>query len=150
MLAVLGLQIIDNLCSPRPLHTMRAVAARRFDADTPVGKSGVRVVVLQHMREVHDRSAGCAERIRQAFHMRNCPDQKRHVDFCFGMFPSDMAKAPIPMQKIVLHVDNDQSRLPYVWTGACRHHFVPPSIAECTPMSIATDLRFLPSWHGTK
>jgi hypothetical protein len=94
------------------------------------------------MREVHDRSPGCPERICQPFHIRDGPDQKRHVDSEFGVLASHVAEVAVSMQKIVLHVDNDQSRLPYVWTAACLHQFVPPWIAECTLMSIATDLRF--------
>src|SRR5258708_40311918 len=114
MVAFLGLQVINDLRAPRALHTMRAVAAPRLDSYTAIRKGRIRVVGLQHVRKVHDWSSGCSERIREPFHIGDGSDQKRQVDLGLGMLPSDMAEVPVPMQKVVLHVDNDQGRLAYV------------------------------------
>jgi hypothetical protein len=66
------------------------------------------------MRQIHDRLFGCPERIRQPFHVGDGSDQKRHIDTEFGMFPSDVTEVPVPMQKIVLHIHDDEGRLAYI------------------------------------
>ena len=60
MLAFLGLQVIDDLRAPRPLHTVRAVAAARLYSQTPVRKGGIRIVGLQHVRKIDDRPSRCS------------------------------------------------------------------------------------------
>ena len=126
MLSFLWLQVIDDLRPPRPLDTMRAVTACRLDSDTPIWKGGVRVVGLQHMRQIHHRPFGCPECIRQSLYIRDSSDQKRHVDTEFGMLPSDVTEVAIPMQKIVLHIHDDQGGFANVWTIiGCLHQCLP-------------------------
>jgi hypothetical protein len=40
--------------------------------------------------------------------MRDRADEKGNVDHRLGVFPGEATEAPVEMQEIVLHVDNDQ------------------------------------------
>src|SRR5262249_8104361 len=113
---------------------MSAVAARGLDSDTPIRKSRVRIVGLQHVCKIHDRLLSRSERIHQFFYIGDSPDQKRHVNLRFGMLPSDMTEVPIAMKEVVLHVDDDQGRVTYVWTYAGHLHQRLPLERNCSAL----------------
>jgi hypothetical protein len=127
MLVFLGLQVINDLCSPRALHTMSAVAAARLHSQTPVRKRGIRIVGLQRVRKIHDWPFCRSERISQSFDIGDGADQKWHIDVGLGMLPSDMSEVPVPMQEVVLHIDNYQSGFVDFRSLADHWHFLLPN-----------------------
>src|SRR6476620_5242166 len=85
---------------------MRLVALPRIDSDSPKRKRRIRIIRLQHVRDIYDWSLSRTKRVRQPLHMRNSPHQKRQVDF--WMLPRQVAEAAVVVQEIILHIDNNQ------------------------------------------
>src|SRR5206468_7892477 len=53
VLALTGLQLVDDLGTPRSLDAVRAVSRTWLQAQPPVGKGGVRIVRFQDVGDIH-------------------------------------------------------------------------------------------------
>jgi hypothetical protein len=132
MLAFPRLQLVNDLCSPGAFGNERSVAAsgggcRRCHA--PVWDRRVRVVRLHDVSDIDNWSAGRPEGVGQSHYLGYRSLQEGHVDVGFRIFAGPSRDGAVVVDKIVLHIDDDQGGAVDLGANLCCRHFISSSFA---------------------